>query len=76
MQVTTVVTQKSQVTLLKIFQDSLNIDPFDKVLINLTNNKKINPVEDILGLAGNLVPKDKKDILRAREAMKDNYQRF
>lgn len=80
MQVITTVTQKGQVTLPISFRRQLNINPYDKVILNISSDKKsikIEPTEDILDLAGTLTPRANKDksVSDARKAMEDSYQR-
>lgn len=77
MNVITTVTQKGQVTLPKGFRDRLGIQPYDRVRVRATKNQiLIEPTEDILDLAGSFVPKTKKPVMKAREAMEKRYRRF
>jgi len=80
MQFTTTVTQKGQVTLPISFRKQLNINPYDKVILNISPNKKsisVEPTEDILDLAGTFVPNvnKNKSVLEARNAMETSYKR-
>jgi len=80
MQFITTVTQKGQITLPIAFRKQLSLHPYDRVVLDLTPNKKtirVNGTEDILDIAGTLVPRANKNMsaLKAREYMENNYQR-
>ncbi|GIW64493.1 MAG: hypothetical protein KatS3mg092_0426 [Patescibacteria group bacterium] len=77
MQFITTVTQKGQITIPKSIRTFLGIKEYDKVSIEVEKEFiKIKPTEDIIVLAGKLKPSFKKNILKAREEMEKNYQRF
>lgn len=77
--ITTIVTQKSQVTLPKAIRDFVKIKPNSKVKVSISGDSvKISPVgPDILDLAGTFkIPKGAPGILEAREYMEKHYKRF
>ena len=81
MQFITTVTQKGQITLPITFRKQLNINPYGKVILELTPNKKaikLKATEDILDLAGTFIPRvnKKKSALEARKYMENNYKRI
>lgn len=77
MQILTTVTQKGQITLPKKFRDSLEIKSYGKVIVEATTNYlKVYPAEDILDLAGSLIPKKRKQSLKARQKIEKNYHRI
>lgn len=77
MQVLTTVTQKGQITLPKNFRDSLKIKSYSRVIIeNANSHIKIYPTEDIIDLAGSLIPIKTRPILKSREKFEKNYKRI
>lgn len=73
----TAVTQKGQVTIPKKFRDRLNLEIYGRVSVSLVKDYvKIEPLQDILQLAGKYRPKTKRPILKARKAMTEKYRRF
>lgn len=77
MQITTTVTQKGQVTIPVDLRRKYNIGEYDLVIIKPEKRYlKIMATEDILDLAGSFKPKKKTPVLKAREEMENNYQRF
>ncbi len=79
MQFITTVTQKGQITLPIAFRKQLNINPYSKVILELTPNKrviKLEATEDILDLAGTFIPRANKNksALEARKYMENNYK--
>ncbi|OGK35630.1 hypothetical protein A3A93_05220 [Candidatus Roizmanbacteria bacterium RIFCSPLOWO2_01_FULL_38_12] len=76
MQYTSTITQKGQITIPKKIREKLGIRKFDKIIISSeAEYVKVEPVKDILDLAGSFVPKKKVSVLKAREKMEKNYQR-
>lgn len=76
---TTMVTQKGQVTLPKVMRDMLSIYPNSKVLVSVADESiRIKPSgPDFLKLAGTFkIPKGAPGIMKARELMEKNYSRF
>ncbi len=70
------VTQKGQVTLPKVLRDSAGIAVYDNVKIYIEDGKLIvEPVEDILDIAGTIKPRKNKDldIMDAINSMESNY---
>lgn len=79
MQVITSITQKGQVTLPKQMRETLGMQEYDKVIVEVGKDHiKIKPTVDILDLAGTFTPKKnkKKTALEARAAMEKQYKRF
>lgn len=75
---TSTVTQKGQITLPKALRNKLNIKTREKVIIKLKEDCiEITPTSDILSIAGFLKNKVKvsKNILEAREALENKYDR-
>ncbi|MBU1071238.1 AbrB/MazE/SpoVT family DNA-binding domain-containing protein [Patescibacteria group bacterium] len=76
---TTTVTQKGQITLPKAMREKVGIDIYDTVRV-LVGKKylRIEPVQDILDLAGKYVPVKNKGMsaLKAREMMEKHYTRI
>ena len=76
MQSISTVTQKGQITLPIEMRKRFSIEKYGKVRLEAVRDHiKIYPVEDILDLAGFLKPKNKKPVLKAREAMEKSYER-
>lgn len=80
MQYITTITQKGQITLPIEFRKQLNVTPYDKVLIEISDDKKtikIKATQDILDLAGTFVPPENKNksVLEARKSFENNYKR-
>lgn len=76
MQFVTTVTQKGQVTIPKYLREAFKIKRMSKVAILASRNQLvIQPLEDIVDLAGTLKPKQKRSILKARAEMERSYHR-
>lgn len=76
MQSVTSVTQKGQVTIPKKIRDKVGLSINSKVYIEAVGNSiKVTPAYDILDLAGQFKPKNKKEILKARQELDNSYQR-
>ena len=74
----TAVTQKGQGTIPKAFRDQLGIELYGKVAVEVAKDHvKIKPKQDILDMAGTLVPRKNKSktALDARKAMEKQYKR-
>ncbi len=77
MQVITSVTQKGQVTIPQAMRRRLGIRAFGRVvLVGAHDHVRVMAAQDILDLAGTYIPKRKKSVLKAREEMEKNYERF
>ena len=73
---TTTVTQKGQVTIPKILRDSVGIETYKKVSVEVKGNYiLISPNKDILDIAGKIKPQNKKSALLAREYLEKGYER-
>ena len=71
------VTQKGQITIPKPLRDYLGIKSYHKVALKKTKTGvQISTVPDLLDLAGSLIPKTAKSLLKARQEMETNYHRF
>jgi AbrB family looped-hinge helix DNA binding protein len=71
---TTTVTQKGQVTLPKKVRQMLNIEAYDQVRVTVSENKAvIEPVADIIDMAGTVKPRKGGSALKARELMEKEY---
>lgn len=72
---TATVTQKGQVTIPLFLRTKHHIEPYGKVKIESDNRFiRITAAEDILDLAGTVVPQKGKSALKAREWMGKHYQ--
>lgn len=70
------VTQKGQVTIPQELRIRYGVKLLGKIKLEAANGYiRLTPTEDILDLAGSLVPKTKKSALKAREVMEKTYQR-
>ncbi|HLE50012.1 MAG TPA: AbrB/MazE/SpoVT family DNA-binding domain-containing protein [Patescibacteria group bacterium] len=70
------ITQKGQVTIPQELRKKYGVKLLGRIKLEASNGFiKLTPTEDILDLAGSLVPKTKKPILKAREEMEKSYQR-
>ena len=77
MQSITSITQKGQLTIPKHLRQKLGLTAYSKVHLTADKNSiKIVPTYDILDLAGQFKPKQKKEILKARQQMDEDYKRF
>jgi AbrB family looped-hinge helix DNA binding protein len=73
---TTTVTQKGQITLPKAMREKVGIDIYDTVRVRVGKKYlRIEPVQDILDLAGKYKAKKGQSALKAREMMEKNYSR-
>lgn len=76
MQMLTSITQKGQVTIPKRLRERIGLSTNSKVYIEVTGNSvKLTPTYDILDIAGQLKPRQKKSILEARQLMEKSYNR-
>lgn len=72
----TTVTQKGQVTIPAQMRLLLGIKPYGRVGLKIGDGFiKIEPVEDILDLAGSVKPIKGRSALKARAWMEKNYKR-
>lgn len=77
MQNVTSVTQKGQITIPKNLRDKMGLTAYSKVYLTGDKNFiKIIPTYDILDLAGQFQPKNKKEILKARQQLDKSYNRI
>jgi|GEM_PF-788655 len=73
----TTVTQKGQITLPLILRKMLAIKPYDRVLVKISDGRiTIEPVKDILDLAGAVPVNSKINAAQARSFMVNNYSRI
>lgn len=73
---TTVITQKGQMTIPKEIRDQLGIKSYEKVrIVKEKDHLKVFPTIDILDIAGKFKVKNKTSVLKAREAIHDEYSR-
>ena len=71
------ITQKGQVTIPLALREEFGLKPYGKARLEPGNGViKIYAQEDILDMAGVFVPKNKKTIIKAREAFEKKYKRF
>jgi AbrB family looped-hinge helix DNA binding protein len=74
---TTTVTQKGQVTIPVEIRNFLGIKPYSRVKISVVNKAvKLEPMPDILELAGFIKAPKGMNALKAREYMQTHYKRF
>lgn len=72
----TTVTQKGQVTLPVAMRKMFAIKPYDQVLIKIAKGQiTIQPVKDVLDMAGSIPPNPKINALQARGYMEKHYSR-
>lgn len=72
----TTVTQKGQVTLPLAIRKMLAIKPYDRVLVRISDGLiTIEPVKDILDLAGTVTVNSKINTVQTRNFMEKNYTR-
>lgn len=72
----TTVTQKGQVTIPSEMRLLLGIRPYGRVGLKIGDGfVKIEPVEDILDMAGDVKPIRGRSALKARAWMEKNYKR-
>lgn len=77
MQNITSVTQKGQITIPKHLRDKMGLSAYSKVYLTADRDFiKIIPTHDILDLAGHFKPKKKKEALKARQDLDENYSRI
>lgn len=70
------VTQKGQMTIPKEIRDFLGIKIYEKVkIVKEKDHLKIFPTVDILDLAGKFNIKNRTSVLKAREAIQNEYSR-
>ena len=63
-------------TIPKEIRDSLGINLYEKVkIVKEKDHLKVFPTTDILGLAGKFNIKNKTSVLKAREAIQNEYSR-
>lgn len=71
------VTQKGQVTIPVEIRNILGIKPYSKVKMYVANKAvKLEPMPDILELAGFIKAPKGMNALKAREYMQTHYKRF
>ena len=72
----TTVTQKGQITLPKVLRELVDISKYDTVRISLKKGYlRVEPVEDILDIAGKYRAKKGQSALKARALMEKQYKR-
>jgi len=74
----TTITTKGQVTIPKAFRDLLQLDKYDKVVVELEKNGKslkLSPSGDFLAIARKIKTKKKGNPLAGRDAMERSYER-
>lgn len=72
----TTVTQKGQVTIPIAMRKALGISPYDRVQIRMGDGMvNVEPVEDLLDVAGKYKAPKGKSALRARAYMEKHYKR-
>ncbi|MBI4130564.1 AbrB/MazE/SpoVT family DNA-binding domain-containing protein [Candidatus Roizmanbacteria bacterium] len=79
MQIQTTITQKGQITIPKKLRMQYGFRSYDRVILEPGDDHvKVRPVKDILDLAGTFKPRKNAgvSVLKAREAMEKNYERF
>jgi len=77
MQFITTVTQKGQITIPLNLREALEIKKYSRVYLELEDNHiRVIPSRDVLDLAGSYQPKQKRNLLKAREAFEKKYSRF
>ncbi len=73
----TTVTQKGQVTIPVAIRNALGINPYDRVQVRMGDGVvKVEPVEDLLDIAGKFKAPKGKSALKARAYMEKHYKRF
>ncbi len=73
----TTVTQKGQITIPQPMRKALGLEPYDQVRLERTNGSiYIYPVKKFADFAGSIKPRRGISILKTRELMEKNYQRF
>lgn len=70
------VTQKGQMTIPKEIRDFLGIKIYERVkIVKEKDHLKVFPTTDILDLAGKFNIKNRTSVLKAREAIQNEYSR-
>lgn len=73
----TTVTQKGQITIPVAMRNALGIVPYDRVQIKMGEGMvSVEPVEDLLDVAGRFKAPKGKSALKARAYMEKHYKRF
>ncbi len=75
----TTITQKGQITIPKTIRDTLSLDRYKKLSIEIKRDKKeitIRPTPDFLEIAKKIKVKKKLDPVKAREYMETHYERL
>lgn len=75
----TTITQKGQITIPKAIRDTLSLDRYKKLSIEVRGGKKeitIRPAPDFLKIVKKIKVKKKLDPVKAREYMETNYERL
>ena len=75
----TTITQKGQITIPKAIRDTLSLDRYKNLSIEIRKNKKeitIRPVPDFLKIAKKIRVKKKLDPVKGREYMETHYERL
>jgi len=71
------ITQKGQITIPLVLREKFGLKLYGRARFEPGDGYiKIYPQEDILDMAGKLIPKSKKTIARAREVFEKKYKRF